>query len=551
MNRNRKRNLFLKKSTAAFAASMLVMTGITPVMAAGGYQEAEKKALNSVVESVKESWDEGLTDYQSVQKGMRFNITLQLDDAGRSMLGMFVPADVSWLERIGIDVNGTVSESAEAADMNLLLNDMPLCTMKVLIDFAGMTEYLQIPELSGSYLKAALTMQDNSGMEISEESMEAIWSLASDMTAVMPDAATVGTLLERYGTLLIENMEEGPSVEETVSVEGIGEACTVYEGRIYEEGIRDLSEQILTAAKEDKELENLLHTWSEAFEDSGDLYAGFQSGIESALADLEAEKADAGREDDTEDNKSTEYISSRIWVNGEDRILGREISLCDGIESQPLFTWKNPQKGDTSALLLEMQTDNGTISFRGSNEKSDGLRNGTYGIAVDGVLMANVEMENYDTQAAENGKLDGTFRLSFPQPEGDETAYNPFQNFVLVLNIASDANAGMGELELTLESAGVSLGSLKITGSQGEGIEIPDLEKLDKVYDLENESDVASYLDEVNWDSILENAGKAGVPEELVTQLDSLIRSALYEEAASEEGIYEENASEDTGEGAA
>ncbi len=165
--------------------------------------------------------------------------------------------------------------------------------------------------------------------------------------------------------------------------------------------------------------------------------------------------------------------------------------------------------------------------------------------------MANVEMENYDTQAAENGKLDGTFRLSFPQPEGDETAYNPFQNFVLVLNIASDANAGMGELELTLESAGVSLGSLKITGSQGEGIEIPDLEKLDKVYDLENESDVASYLDEVNWDSILENACKAGVPEELVTQFDSLIRSALYEEAASEEGIYEENASEDTGEGAA
>ena len=111
-------------------------------MAAGGYQEAEKKALNSVVESVKESWDEGLTDYQSVQKGMRSNITLQLDDAGRSMLGMFIPADVSWLERIGIDVNGTVSESAEAADMNLLLNDMPLCTMKVLIDFAGMTEYL-------------------------------------------------------------------------------------------------------------------------------------------------------------------------------------------------------------------------------------------------------------------------------------------------------------------------------------------------------------------------------------------------------------------------
>ena len=45
MNRNRKRNLFLKKSTAAFAASMLVMTGITPVMAAGGYQEAEKKSV--------------------------------------------------------------------------------------------------------------------------------------------------------------------------------------------------------------------------------------------------------------------------------------------------------------------------------------------------------------------------------------------------------------------------------------------------------------------------------------------------------------------------
>lgn len=544
MDQNKKRALFLKKSAALLTASVMVMTGITPVMASGSYQEAEKKALDSAVESVKESWDEGLTNYQTVQKGMQSNVTLQLDDGGRSKLEMFVPIDISWLERIGIDMNGSVSEGKEAVDMNLLLNDMPLCTMKVLMDFAGMTEYIQIPEMSESYLKAALTLQGSTDAELSQEYMESIWNLASDMTTVMPDGETAGTLLDRYGTLLIENMKEGPSVEETVSVEGIGEDCTVYEGQIYEEDLYNLSELILTTAKEDEELKTLLNTWSEAFPDSGDLYTQFQSGIESALADLETDQAGTEGEDGTEDSKSTEYISSRIWVNGEDKIIGREFSLCDGIESQPLFIWKNPQKDDTSALLLEMRTNDGTISFSGSNEKTDGLLNGTYGISVDGVLMANIEMENYDTQAAENGKLDGTFRLSFPQPEGEQASFNPLQ-------IASDPNAGMSEMELSLESAGVSLGSLKITGSQGEGIEIPDVEKLDKVYDLENESDITAYLNEISWESILENAGKAGVPEELVTQLDSLIQSALSGETVSEEGGYEESLNEDSNGGAA
>lgn len=547
MSWKRKVQPFLKKSAAVLTASGLVLTGTLPVMAAGSYQEAEKECLGSMVKDIEETWDESMESYEKTKQGMHSNFGLQLDEAGRSLLGIAAPIDISWLDRVDLSMDATVNQAGEAFNMQLLLNNTPLCMMKVFIDFAGMTEYLQIPEFSESWLKAALIMTEDGGAEISEESMKAIWNMASDMTAIMPDAATAGTLLDRYGTLLIEHMEEGPSIEETVSVEGIGEDCTVYEGQIHADALQALAEEIMTTAKEDKELEALLQTWSEAFPDSGDLNAQMQEGIESALGELKAEQ-----ETETEEETGNgEYFSSKIWVNGEGKIIGRELSLCEGVDVHPLVTWKNPHKDDTSAVLLEINADNGVLTFTGSGEENDGIMTGNYVFAVDGVAGLNVEMEKYDTQAAKDGKMDGTFRLTLAGPAGGEEGQSEaglYQNMSLVLNVLSDSKTGTGEITLGLESAGASLGTLKITDEPGEGVEIPDVEKMDKLYDMQAEADMTSYLKEINWDSVLENAGKAGVPEELVAQLDSILQAAFSEENLSAAEAYEESLPMDSAE---
>ena len=60
-------------------------------------------------------------------------------------------------------------------------------------------------------------------------------------------------------------------MEEAVSVEGISEDCTVYEGYLTEENLGTIAEAVLTAAKDDQELKSLFDSWTEA----GAIFRGF------------------------------------------------------------------------------------------------------------------------------------------------------------------------------------------------------------------------------------------------------------------------------------
>lgn len=543
MYRKRITKQVLKKSTAVLTASSLILAGSSTVFAAASYQEAEKEALTALTESMAKGWDKSLDEYGTAQQGAKADLSLHLEEAGRSILGLMVPVDMSWLNNIGMDMDISIEDAMEAIDAKIYVNDATVGTMRVLLDLATMVEYIQIPEISESYLKADITQAntldvDNGDgsvpVEVDEEALEKsaqiTEAIMSDPEAYMPDGATMKELLDRYGTILLNHIEEGPSVEETVSVSGIGQDCTVYEGQINQKDAMDFVKEALTTAKDDEQLKALIESWQGFAEDTEDLYGDFQKAVEEALADMETE----------EEISDTEYISSKIWVSEEGRIVGREFAVCEGIDSEPVFTWKNPHKDDASGLLIELNSDGSVISLSGSGETKDGKMNGSYDIAADGVIAATVAMENYDVETAKAGYPNGTFNISFPQGNVDESesSYNPLANFSLVLNLVSDEASGSSEIELSVMSAGVSLGSLKISGAPGEGTEIPDMEKAGTIYDVTNEADMEAYAAELDFGTILENARAAGVPEDLVTQLDAALQSALSGES-EEAGLAE------------
>ena len=138
-----------------------------------------------------------------------------------------------------------------------------------------------------------------------------------------------------------------------------------------------MMENILTAAKEDQELKGLLDKWSET---SGeDLNAQLQANVDALLADLTGEGSD------------TAIVTSKVWVNADGKIVGREISAEDETGSIPVFTWKNPSQTGNSALLLEIGAEEETMTFTGTGQSAEGLLNGEYVFAVNGVKMLGVE----------------------------------------------------------------------------------------------------------------------------------------------------------------
>ena len=534
MNRTRQ---ILKKAVVTAMGASLVVSGSSTVFAAGSYQEAEKTALANIVSELPGAWDDYLENYQKSCEGTKGTFTLTVEDTGRALAGALMGGtDVSWLQSITFDSDITIKDGVEAIVSGLLLNDTKLCDLNFYMDLANMVEYIQIPELSDGYISAPIEGTVTTSERVAENSQEIMstyMNALSDLSSALPDSETLGTLLDRYGNIIIDHIEEGSSVEESVSVDGISEDCTAYEGTVSEKAVTAMAEGILTAAKDDAEIKGLFEQWAGA-SDGEDQYQQFEDAVADALDSIGS--ADGEVSEDP-------VFSSKVWVNADNKIVGREFAVIDGAETTPVFTWKAPSDGDTSALLLEITAEDSSLTLTGSGTTSEGLLNGDYIFAIDGTEAADINVENLETKPEKAGYYNGTLNVTFPVAEADaantdgesEAASNPLAGFGLVINLKSDASTDSSSIGLTVTTSGAPIATLTISGGYGDGVDIPDLTSLDKTYDGSDDAAMTEYVANINWDTFLANIKAAGVPDELATQLETILTSAVESMTATDE----------------
>ncbi len=554
MNRSRK---IMKKLTAAAAASALVLSGTSQVFAAS-YKETEKAALDKLVAGFSAYWDAVMAQYEKGQEtGFNAKMKLTVEETGKAVLGAMVGMDFSWLNTVTMDMTEIIKDGKEAINADILLNDAPVGTMNICMDLANMTEYFQIPELSQNYMAIPLipsmeeTIADETGamseediaayqayMEEYQASMETYLKIVSDMTTVLPDTKTLSTLLDRYGNILIENFGDETVTEEALSVEGVSEDCTVYEEILTEQEVLSILREVLTTAKEDQELKGLLDMWSETG-GGEDLYAQLVAGADSALADLPEEGSE-------EINPEAAMFNSKIWTNAEGKIVGREFGFTDetGTESYPLISWKNPSADGNSALYFELWLDTSSITLTGSGQSGDQGLTGEYVLAFDGVKTVGIGVNNLKSDTEAPGYMNGSFNFSLLDT-GTEEEPNPLAAFGLTANIISDAAAQTSQVDFSLTSSGAPVVTLSVTGgyeASGESVEMPDQAVLDAALSVESEEDMTAYAEGLDWTTVLTNLGAAGVPEELINQLQMMLTAP--DAAASEvpETVTEESA---------
>ena len=532
------RKKWLRKTTAICTAALLG-TAVIPstAFAADDYASIEKNAWAAAVKNMASSYAASIEESQALVSGMQSDISLKIEDSGRSLLGFVAPFDISWLNDITLANTVSFTDGKEGLLMKVLLNDNQICSLEYYLDPESQDVYMRIPELSDKYfktnLKEAADQQasniesdieeltpDDTDVDIPTDNFASAYSdsislsasLMSDLSSALPEVSVIEALLDKYGSMLFDNLTEGESSQETLTAGDISQDCTVYEGQISSEDAVKTATELLEAAKSDSDIESILNTWNDKLSSDENLYESFTTAVDKGLNAL--------KDTDTSDSEDS-YLSTKIWVDENGRIAGRALEIQEGDTTTPILTWQMPENGSDFGYLLTIASDDiNTYSLSGSGQIDGDKLNGTYELSLADSISAIIEVKDYDTVSAKEGNLNGNYKITFPSSDTDnEDDYysSILENFALVLDLNSEKDSG--SVALSIENAGSTLGTLSITGGAGEAVEIPDLASLKDVYDANNNDDMNAYAATLDFTSIMDNLSKAGVPDEVITYI--------------------------------
>ena len=532
------RKKWLRKTTAICTAALLG-TAVIPstAFAADDYASIEKNAWAEEVKNMASSYAASIEESQALVSGMQSDISLKIEDSGRSLLGFVAPFDISWLNDITLANTVSFTDGKEGLLMKVLLNDNQICSLEYYLDPESQDVYMRIPELSDKYfktnLKEAADQQasniesdieeltpDDTDVDIPTDNFASAYSdsislsasLMSDLSSSLPEASVIEALLDKYGSMLFDNLTEGESSQETLTAGDISQDCTVYEGQISSVDAVKTATELLEAAKSDSDIESILNTWNDKLSSDENLYESFTTAVDKGLNAL--------KDTDTSDSEDS-YLSTKIWVDENGRIAGRALEIQEGDTTTPILTWQMPENGSDFGYLLTIASDDiNTYSLSGSGQIDGDKLNGTYELSLADSISAIIEVKDYDTVSAKEGNLNGNYKITFPSSDTDnEDDYysSILENFALVLDLNSEKDSG--SVALSIENAGSTLGTLSITGGAGEAVEIPDLASLKDVYDANNNDDMNAYAATLDFTSIMDNLSKAGVPDEVITYI--------------------------------
>ena len=532
------RKKWLRKTTVICTAALLG-TAVIPstAFAADDYASIEKNAWAEEVKNMASSYAASIEESQALVSGMQSDISLKIEDSGRSLLGFVAPFDISWLNDITLANTVSFTDGKEGLLMKVLLNDNQICSLEYYLDPESQDVYMRIPELSDKYfktnLKEAADQQasniesdieeltpDDTDVDIPTDNFASAYSdsislsasLMSDLSSALPEVSVIEALLDKYGSMLFDNLTEGESSQETLTAGDISQDCTVYEGQISSEDAVKTATELLEAAKSDSDIESILNTWNDKLSSDENLYESFTTAVDKGLNAL--------KDTDTSDSEDS-YLSTKIWVDENGRIAGRALEIQEGDTTTPILTWQMPENGSDFGYLLTIASDDiNTYSLSGSGQIDGDKLNGTYELSLADSISAIIEVKDYDTVSAKEGNLNGNYKITFPSSDTDnEDDYysSILENFALVLDLNSEKDSG--SVALSIENAGSTLGTLSITGGAGEAVEIPDLASLKDVYDANNNDDMNAYAATLDFTSIMDNLSKAGVPDEVITYI--------------------------------
>ncbi len=459
--------------------------------------------------------------------------------------------DLDFLKEINASLKVNMADPMTQIGATVGLSGKDIISADVIANLAAGNIWLTVPDYAEGYLGVKLPDTsvdvDSAENEIMEEYLKTIKSL--------PEKEVLVKLLNKYFSLITENVSEVEKSSVSVSVNGVSQELTALTTKIYVTDAARIVKAVLTEAKADSELKAVLDELY-LFEVSSDFeydeatgeysYVTTVTEIDAYAAFIEAadEILDSIEAEDEFDSES--FFHWTTYIDGANTVVGRKVEMVDGEEAYVIGGFYHiavENNGSTAMAIVSgenyesanqpttsIPAFDSETKISGSGTVADGIANGKYTVSVQGIELFEITLKNVDTKAVENGNFKGTVGFKFINPLMPE--YPEYPDYSGDVDSAGSAVSGISTLitklmvELDIDTTGEAdkvtlsvyyedalLANLEMAISAGESTAVT---APDSYYDANDQEQMMTWLSSLDLGKLIAALTEAGVDQNLL-----------------------------------
>lgn len=479
------------------------------------YQFVEKKTVNDLTDTCGELYNVCLDSLNYYDKSVSGEVSIELDEAGQDFVELLGLAgvDVSWLKSAKIGVDAAVKDNNFNAGISTAINKDDILSGKVVMDIQEGVVYYQVPELNKLYLgvdmEDALSSYEMEEFEMFQENQEA----NKEQLKAFPSEAKLEKLIKKYMLTALSCIDDVSKSSKTLKAEGVQQKCTELKVTIDAETAGNIAETVLEEVQNDKDIEKIISDIVEVSDtdlDAEEAYDAFLSEIDDMLDDLQS-IAD-----------SDDEIEMKVYVDGKGNIKGRKIELKNEHYSQSMSIVM-PQKGNKFGFELSM--DASPVKLIGSGNKKGDTITGDFAVKYNGTSVVDIVATNLNTKELKKGRLNGKFDVAASSSIG-LAADMAIGNIGAIisdakLTLKAETTKNSSKYDVNVGYDGESIGTVSIAMKAGSGSKqsIPNAKN---VVMVEDEEDLLEWVEEMNWDKLINILDKSDIPSDVVDMVEDI-----------------------------
>ena len=408
--------------------------------------------------------------------------------------------DLTWLKTGKVEAAFAMKDKSVQLNGGITANKKTLFDFDFIVDFNDAYAYIGLPLLNSQY--AAIDLSDKLG---GDEILDKIDEIETYKDA-LPTTKEIKSLVSRYTKVALSKIKKVNNVKKDVKLK-VGKASgeyTRYRVVIDEELMKDIYDAVLNEILDDTELEKILMRMEDAgvFKTEGYVDAFYEE-INNALDNL--------------DNRHFDEISLEVYVDGAGDIVAQHIFDADA----KLINAYQYVIGDDNSFGFEIgeyRNDELRKGYSIDGTISGNKVTGTVNYVRSGSVRTSIDFIDVDVRKLLSGNPSGKLEYDLSKLIGSSS----FRGFTVTVDFDLVVKSSKVNVVLKEDDKKLITADLSLKKSSASTIKAPS-----KTVDIENNNDIKDFLEDLDWDKMIENCEAADMPDMYTRALDKLSRNGL------------------------